>query len=48
MKYIKIINLLDNTPNQPTKFIKKIGLKKIMVHVERITSIVKLNLKLQS
>ena len=36
MEFQKIINLLDNTTNQPA-----------MIHVERITLIVKLNLKLQ-
>ena len=43
----KLINLLYNTPNQPTKFRTKIGLKQIMMHVERITLILKLNLKLK-
>ena len=51
MEYQKIINLLGNTPNQPTKFRTKIGLKSMMTNVERINSqikdIVKLNLKLQ-
>ena len=28
MEYQKIINLWDNTPSQPTKFRRKIGLKK--------------------
>ena len=39
--------LLENTPNQPTKFRTKNGLKQMMNHMERITLIVKLNLKLQ-
>ena len=47
MEYQKIINLLDNTPNQLTKFRTKIGFKQMMTNVERITLIVKLNLKLQ-
>ena len=48
MKYQKLMNLLDsNTLNQRTKFRTKIGLKYMMIHVERITLIVKLNLKLQ-
>ena len=38
------MNLLDNAPNQTSKFLTE--LKKIMTHVERITLIVKLNLKL--
>ena len=40
MEYQKIINLFNNTPHQPTKF-------KMMMHVELITLVVKLNLKLQ-
>ena len=36
MEYQKIINLLHNTPNQPTKF---------RTNLERLTLIVKLNLK---
>ena len=47
MEYQKIINLLENTPSQPTKFRTKTGLKQIMTRVEPITSIVKLNLKRQ-
>ena len=39
--------LLDNTPNQPTKFRTKNGLTKMMMHMERITLIDKLNLKFQ-
>ena len=46
MEYQKIINLLDNTPNQPTKFRTK-KLVGINYHV-RGTLIVKSNLKLQS
>ena len=44
MEYQKI-NLLDNTPNQRTKFRTKNWIE--MMHVERITPIVKLNLKLK-
>ena len=40
MEYQKIINLFNNTPHQPTEF-------KMMMHVELITLVVKLNLKLQ-
>ena len=38
MEYQKIINLFGNRPNQPTKLVS--------THVEMITLIVKLNLKL--
>ena len=34
MEYQKIRNLLDNTPNHPPKFRKKIGLKSMMNHGE--------------
>ena len=48
MQYQKIINLLDNTLNQPSKFkTKKNGTKLMMNHGERITKIMKLDLKLQ-
>ena len=47
MEYQKIINLWDNTTNQPSKFRKKIGLNLMMTHVECITQIAKLNLRLQ-
>ena len=30
MEHQKIINFLDNTPNQPTKFRTKIGLKEMI------------------
>ena len=44
MGYQKIINLLNNTASQPTKFRTK---KWVEINdVERITLIVKLNLKL--
>ena len=47
MEYQKTINLLENTPNQPTKFRTKNWVEIMMTRVERITLIVKLNLKLQ-
>ena len=47
MEYQNIINLLGNTPNQPSKFRTKIGLKKMLTLAERMTTIAKLNLKLQ-
>ena len=40
MEYQKIINLLNSTPNQTTKFMT---LNQMMMHVERLTLIVKLN-----
>ena len=46
MGYQKIINLLDNTPNQPFKFRTKNYVENLF-HVECITPTVKLNLKLQ-
>ena len=46
MQYQKVINLLDNTPNQSAKFRAKPGLKQMTNHVERIILIVKLNLEL--
>ena len=45
MECHEIINLLDNTPIQPTKFRTKNWVE-IKRNVERITPIVKLNLKL--
>ena len=45
-EYRKIINSFDNAPNQATNFGQKIGLKKMMENVERITPIIKLYLKL--
>ena len=47
MEYQKITNLLDNTPNQSTKFRTKNWVEKMMNRVECITLIVKLDLKLQ-
>ena len=46
MGYQKRINLLDNTPNQPTKYRTKNGTKKDESR-ECITKVIKLNLKLQ-
>ena len=49
MEYQKILNLLDSTPNQPSKFRTKNRIKindDMMTEVERVTPIVKLNLKL--
>ena len=47
MKYQKIINLLDKTPNQLSKFRPKNGLKKMINQNDCIIPIVKLDLKLQ-
>ena len=47
MEYQKIINLLNKTPNQPSKFKTKIRVKINDQSRGRITLIVKLNLKLQ-
>ena len=41
------MKLLDNAQNQPTILEQKIGLKKIMTQVDRMTNIVKLNLEVQ-
>ena len=46
MECQKIINLSDNTSNQPSKFKTKSWVEVNEMHVERITPIVKLNLKL--
>ena len=43
MEYQKIINLLNNTPNQPSKFKIK---NELMIHVECKAQIIKLNLEL--
>ena len=48
MEHQKIINVLDSTPNQPSKFRTKNWVEKKMMYMEHITPIVKLNLKLQS
>ena len=47
MENQKVINLLENTPNQPVNLEQKVGLKKIISHVELIKLIVKLNIKFQ-
>ena len=47
MEYQKIIKLLENTPDQPSKYRTRKWVEINDDHVERITSIVKLNLKLQ-
>ena len=47
MEYQKIINLLDNTSNQPLNFEQKIGLKYMMNQEELTILIFKSNLKLQ-
>ena len=38
MEHQKIINLSDNTPNQPTKFRKNVWVEKMMIYVKRIKS----------
>ena len=45
MEYQKIINLLDNTPNQSSKFRAKIGLKSSTTFVKPVTLIVKSGLR---
>ena len=47
MDYQKIINLLDNTLDQPSRFKTKNWVEIIMNHVEIMTKIIKLDLKLQ-
>ena len=47
MEYQKIINLLGNTPNQPSKFRTKNWIEINDDAHEHIAPIVKLNLKLQ-
>ena len=47
MEYQTIINLLDNASNQPSKFKKKIGLKKMINQMDCIRPIVTLDLKQQ-
>ena len=41
------MNLLDNTPNQPSKFRTKNLVDIMMIHGEGVTPIITLNLKLQ-
>ena len=47
MEYQKIINLLDNTPNQVSKFKTKIGSKRMVNYEEPIMKITRLDLKLE-
>ena len=47
MEYQKIINLLENTPNQPTKFSTKNWVEKNDEQYKSTTMIFKLNLKRQ-
>ena len=47
MDYQKIINLLDNTLDQPSRFKTTNWVEIIMNHVEIMTKIIKLDLKLQ-
>ena len=44
MEYKKIIDLLDNTPNQPSKFKTKNLVKIHMYHEECIMKIIKLDI----
>ena len=46
MEYQNIINFYTIHQNNPLILGQKIGLKQMMAHMERITPIVKLNLKL--
>ena len=46
MEYKKVIGLLDNTPNQTSKFMTKNVVEIMMAHLERTTPAVKFNLKL--
>ena len=49
MGYQKTINLFENAPNQLSNLKQKTGSKYIMMTcVERMTPIIKLNLKIQS
>lgn len=45
IEYQIIVGISANTPNQPLKF-KFFGLKQMTMHMENITPIVRLNLKL--
>ena len=47
MEYQKIINFLDNTPNQSPKFSTKIWVEMMMNHDERMTLVDKVDLKIQ-
>ena len=46
IEYQKLRNFLGNTPNQPTKFRTKNWVEINRYQIQRIMSIVKLNLKL--
>ena len=46
MEFKKIINLLCNKTNNQPKLGQKTGLKQMMNHKERVTKIIKLDLKL--
>ena len=47
MEYQNLMNLLGDTRNQPSKFRTKYWVEININHEERITSVIKLNLKLQ-
>ena len=47
MEYQRVINLLDNTPNQPSKLITKLWVETKINQAEIITKIIQLDLKLQ-
>ena len=47
MEYQNTINLLDNTPDEPSKFRTKNSVEKMMTCVQLLTKIVKLKLKFQ-
>ena len=46
MEYQKLIKLIDNTPNQPTKF-RIANWVEVMIQVDCIKPIIKLNSKVQ-
>ena len=48
MEYQKIIHMLDNTSNQQSKFRTKNRVEIMMIQEERVTQIVKLNLRSQT
>ena len=47
MEYQNLMNLLGDTRNQPSKFRTKYWVEININHEERVTSVIKLNLKLQ-
>ena len=47
MEYQKITNLLDNTPNEPSKFKTRNWVEINMYHKESTTKIINLDLKFQ-